>query len=99
MIDPKLETSVSEIRNRPERLEERPSTDSKYSGTKMVNPIIVPTLQAAASVPIRTTGLARMLSGKKGSGAHNSRVANKTPVSYTHLRAHETDSYLVCRLL
>ena len=23
----------------------------------------------------------------------------KTPVSYTHLRAHETDSYLVCRLL
>jgi phosphoribosylamine-glycine ligase len=26
---------------------------------------------------------------------------NKTgePVSYTHLRAHETDSYLVCRLL
>src|SRR5665647_2786035 len=27
-----------------------------------------------------------------GAGAH-------TPVSYTHLRAHETDSYLVCRLL
>ena len=24
---------------------------------------------------------------------------NETPVSYTHLRAHETDSYLVCRLL
>ena len=23
----------------------------------------------------------------------------KIPVSYTHLRAHETDSYLVCRLL
>ena len=23
----------------------------------------------------------------------------KKPVSYTHLRAHETDSYLVCRLL
>ena len=22
-----------------------------------------------------------------------------SPVSYTHLRAHETDSYLVCRLL
>src|SRR5665647_3757359 len=26
------------------------------------------------------------------------RVA-RAPVSYTHLRAHETDSYLVCRLL
>src|SRR5665647_3879824 len=25
--------------------------------------------------------------------------AHITPVSYTHLRAHETDSYLVCRLL
>src|SRR5665647_1258122 len=26
-------------------------------------------------------------------------AANPNPVSYTHLRAHETDSYLVCRLL
>eukprot|EP01016_Furgasonia_blochmanni_P051443 TRINITY_DN80_c0_g1_i17.p3 TRINITY_DN80_c0_g1~~TRINITY_DN80_c0_g1_i17.p3 ORF type:complete len:107 (-),score=4.55 TRINITY_DN80_c0_g1_i17:12-332(-) len=26
-------------------------------------------------------------------------VPTLTPVSYTHLRAHETDSYLVCRLL
>ena len=29
-------------------------------------------------------------------GRHFSRAG---PVSYTHLRAHETDSYLVCRLL
>ena len=26
-------------------------------------------------------------------------AVNILPVSYTHLRAHETDSYLVCRLL
>src|SRR5680860_805426 len=26
-------------------------------------------------------------------------ITAPTPVSYTHLRAHETDSYLVCRLL
>src|SRR5665647_1305724 len=26
-------------------------------------------------------------------------MPTSTPVSYTHLRAHETDSYLVCRLL
>src|SRR5664279_1691911 len=26
-------------------------------------------------------------------------TGSKRPVSYTHLRAHETDSYLVCRLL
>src|SRR5665647_683678 len=28
-----------------------------------------------------------------------SRARTCPPVSYTHLRAHETDSYLVCRLL
>src|SRR5664279_1237291 len=27
------------------------------------------------------------------------KAAGISPVSYTHLRAHETDSYLVCRLL
>ena len=35
-------------------------------------------------------------------GAQNKLVAGLAkilPVSYTHLRAHETDSYLVCRLL
>ena len=26
-------------------------------------------------------------------------AGEEKPVSYTHLRAHETDSYLVCRLL
>src|SRR5665647_915244 len=25
-------------------------------------------------------------------------ISSREPVSYTHLRAHETDSYLVCRL-
>ena len=29
----------------------------------------------------------------------NKKLGNKLAVSYTHLRAHETDSYLVCRLL
>ena len=29
----------------------------------------------------------------------NKRIRLAEPVSYTHLRAHETDSYLVCRLL
>ena len=27
------------------------------------------------------------------------KIIDQTTVSYTHLRAHETDSYLVCRLL
>src|SRR5664279_5953093 len=32
-------------------------------------------------------------------GPASSRQRQRPPVSYTHLRAHETDSYLVCRLL
>src|SRR5665647_2739198 len=31
--------------------------------------------------------------------AHKTAGMDAAPVSYTHLRAHETDSYLVCRLL
>src|SRR5664279_6387770 len=30
---------------------------------------------------------------------HDERLDRVTAVSYTHLRAHETDSYIVCRLL
>ena len=30
---------------------------------------------------------------------HEARVVHLTPVSYTHLRAHETPEHLVCRLL
>src|SRR5665647_726461 len=30
--------------------------------------------------------------------ARRDRTGTANPVSYTHLRAHETDSYLVCRL-
>src|SRR5680860_1668671 len=39
--------------------------------------------------PVATAGCRR----------HGCMVPTCTPVSYTHLRAHETDSYLVCRLL
>src|SRR5664279_2142126 len=40
--------------------------------------------------------------GRRPSGPSQTRVGGQiasAPVSYTHLRAHETDSYLVCRLL
>src|SRR5665647_1255300 len=36
---------------------------------------------------------------KKRAAASKASDAKKAAVSYTHLRAHETDSYLVCRLL
>ena len=41
---------------------------------------------------------ARRAQGNKVSEL-STEVASLKPVSYTHLRAHETDSYLVCRLL
>ena len=36
---------------------------------------------------------------KRLRGYNQAEVFAREPVSYTHLRAHETDSYLVCRLL
>src|SRR5665647_1279722 len=38
-------------------------------------------------------------SSKKTANPCVQKVRYQSPVSYTHLRAHETDSYLVCRLL
>src|SRR5664279_1081673 len=50
------------------------------------------------TVTIRTEGTFESLRYSFG-GDHPSQTTHHTPVSYTHLRAHETDSYLVCRLL
>src|SRR5665647_861411 len=47
--------------------------------------------QARSSYPLRL--------GHEWSGTVSSLGDGVDPVSYTHLRAHETDSYLVCRLL
>src|SRR5665647_1423389 len=44
----------------------------------------------------------RLLAGVRDTRPHSSAGRHQlgsAPVSYTHLRAHETDSYLVCRLL
>src|SRR5665647_3854229 len=46
----------------------------------------------AATDGARTQGVALASVGSLARG-------DAGPVSYTHLRAHETDSYLVCRLL
>src|SRR5664279_4953415 len=52
----------------------------------------------AATDPRRTGRRAH--ADHRGSGiAHRVGCRRPEPVSYTHLRAHETDSYLVCRLL
>src|SRR5680860_841099 len=65
--------------------------------------------RSIGSSRLRTDGLARLpssscapVSSVPGSSAFRSGQTSRRgrwPVSYTHLRAHETDSYLVCRLL
>ena len=40
-----------------------------------------------------------LITGLLVAGTMNADKPDLIPVSYTHLRAHETDSYLVCRLL
>src|SRR5680860_794190 len=52
--------------------------------------------RARKAVPLRPSTNA---SPADGSGAQTTSSGPVDPVSYTHLRAHETDSYLVCRLL
>src|SRR5664279_5817831 len=51
--------------------------------------------------PLRTPRGAVQAEPLGGRGHHEvaGGIGRKAPVSYTHLRAHETDSYLVCRLL
>src|SRR5665647_3388962 len=46
--------------------------------------------------PCSDCGVAKVFAGKTTLDTHE---YCSTTVSYTHLRAHETDSYLVCRLL
>ena len=48
---------------------------------------------------IRDRKYSKLLARAKELGGIKTEGSPFTAVSYTHLRAHETDSYLVCRLL
>src|SRR5665647_3416976 len=76
-------------------------------GSKVESPLIE-TGKADVVVGFEILETARALPMLKNNGTvivnikyipPNCMVAGAKPVSYTHLRAHETDSYLVCRLL
>src|SRR5674536_375483 len=63
---------------------------SRYGDSAMVPPF----LARAASSPLSRSG------PRSVTGEHVSRASRmQRPVSYTHLRAHETPEHLVCRLL
>src|SRR5664279_3449112 len=66
----------------------------------------VPLLERVKFCAIYTTNLDEFymvrvagLRDQIDAGVENPSQDGRIPVSYTHLRAHETDSYLVCRLL
>src|SRR5665647_2450617 len=75
-------------------------------GTSMVPSACSPSSISSESTPI--AGICTRTGTERASGVAPTQVGfaggpgattGASPVSYTHLRAHETDSYLVCRLL
>src|SRR5680860_1090899 len=75
----------------------RTSTPSRERRARPSEPPISPTPTMATGPMVRSSG-----DGHGGVGALGHDLPHQVdapPVSYTHLRAHETDSYLVCRLL
>src|SRR5665647_3810879 len=57
----------------------------------MLSPVTIPYACSSLAIDAAIRYIIRLQSTQVFRGAK--------PVSYTHLRAHETDSYLVCRLL
>src|SRR5680860_697818 len=68
-----------------------PSGCGKTTTLKMVNRIVTPTSGRVLINGEDTT--------QQDTVTLRRNIGYVIPVSYTHLRAHETDSYLVCRLL
>ena len=61
--------------------------------------VVAPYYLPEDTVNALQTQLAQFGEDRNGDGKVVVTLNVYTPVSYTHLRAHETDSYLVCRLL
>ena len=71
-----------------------PVTEGLYKKPTVVNN--VETLAAASGILLNGYEKFASIGNKKSAGT---KLVCLDTVSYTHLRAHETDSYLVCRLL
>src|SRR5680860_1809580 len=79
---------VNVAKNSPPRRHDLPEADT----------VSTPGLSLRAVLELDCLQGATLLAGHGGLDRIVSRL-NVMAVSYTHLRAHETDSYLVCRLL
>src|SRR5680860_1848083 len=81
------------------------STQSRSSAASDVykRQLIDEELEPRAALPIHREDVLQTVRARAPVTEHDvHQIADRyslTPVSYTHLRAHETDSYLVCRLL
>src|SRR5680860_1035736 len=72
----------------------------KAMNCPMHNLIFMSRGRSYRELPLRLFEFGSVYRYEKSGVVHGlTRVRGMTPVSYTHLRAHETDSYLVCRLL
>src|SRR5665647_1260857 len=71
-----------------------------YFETQGVNVLVYSNQYTGVFYDEKTAGIEIIHHGVRTSTGGAVRLQNTPePVSYTHLRAHETDSYLVCRLL
>src|SRR5665811_417558 len=85
-------------------IQSSPMMKSHQNSPKLFNQLITRTPQRrrpprdgrAGRIPSHTAARPQ---GQRGSGQAVPRLIRATPVSYTHLRAHETVLDLVCRLL
>src|ERR1051326_9312755 len=78
VVEPTTVPASCGISARPDSLAVSPSTTSKYSGTKMVKPTIVPNTQVTDAVPTATTRFNSTGSGRNGSRAGINRTTNTT---------------------
>src|SRR5678815_6020001 len=81
------------------RRSSKPVSVTAWGRSRMVAPLTVHS--SCTGVPGNRRNAQRAVRASRASGGSTNRIALPItrPVSYTHLRAHETPEHLVCRLL
>src|SRR5665647_3746192 len=76
-----------------------PFKGERYELLKKVTVDVLVTPLKVMALLIAVSGIFAMVFEVRYFSQYSLQIYFTRPVSYTHLRAHETDSYLVCRLL